>query len=87
MFGLSRISNFVDIIQTYYQRMNTNKTYIAFDSEGVLDHVNSNLHTFHQLADWQKRYPSRFQFINIDEIDFSSEHDDLVDITVKTNFS
>ena len=28
--------------------------------------------------------PSRFHFLNMDEIIFSSEHDDLVDSTVKT---
>lgn len=66
--------------------MNTNKTYIAFDTNAVLDHVNSNLHLFHRLADWQKRYPTRFQFINLDSIEFSSLHGDLVDTTVKTNF-
>ena len=66
--------------------MNTNKTYIAYDAEGVIDHVNSNLHLFHQLADWQKRYPKRFRFINLGEIDFTSMHDDWVDSTVKTNF-
>ena len=29
-------------------------------------------------------HPDRFRFLNIDEIYFSSEHDDLVDSTVKT---
>ncbi len=66
--------------------MNTNKTYIAFDSVAVLNHENSNLHLFHQLADWQKRYPNRFQFVNLESIDFSSLHDDLVDTTIKSNF-
>lgn len=66
--------------------MNTNKTYIAYDAQGVLDHVNSNLPLFHLLGDWQKRFPQRFQFINLEEIDFSSLHDDLVDSTVKSKF-
>lgn len=72
--------------QSYYLSMNTNRTYIAFDTIGVLNHEKSNLKTFHMLADWQKRYPGRFQFINLHSIDFSSMHDDLVDTTVKTNF-
>ena len=29
-------------------------------------------------------YPDRFHFLNMEEINFSSEHDDLVDSTVKT---
>lgn len=64
--------------------MNTNKTYVAYDATGVLDHINSNLHTFQELKAWQRMNPSRFHFLNMDEIIFSSEHDDLVDSTVKT---
>ena len=64
--------------------MNTNKTYVAYDADGVLDHINSNLRTFHQLHAWQRMYPDRFHFLNMEEINFSSEHDDLVDSTVKT---
>lgn len=64
--------------------MNTHKTYVAFDAAGVLDHVNSNLKTFRQLNAWQRMRPERFRFLNMDEINFSSEHDDLVDSTVKT---
>lgn len=63
--------------------MNTHKTYVAYDAEGVLDHENSNLRTFHQLHAWQRMHPDRFQFLNMEEINFSSEHDDLVDSTVK----
>ncbi len=64
--------------------MNTNKTYVAYDAAGVLDHINSNLHTFQELKTWQRMNPNRFHFLNMDEIIFSSEHDDLVDSTVKT---
>ena len=63
--------------------MNTHKTYVAFDAIGVLDHENSNLKTFQQLHAWQRLRPDRFRFLNMDEINFSSEHDDLVDSTVK----
>jgi len=63
--------------------MNTHKTYVAYDAIAVLDHENSNLGTFQQLHAWQKMRPSRFRFLNMDEINFSSEHDDLVDSTVK----
>ena len=63
--------------------MNTNKTYVAYDADGVLDHINSNLRTFHQLNAWQRMHPDRFRFLNMEEINFSSEHDDLVDSTVK----
>lgn len=60
-------------------------TYIAFDATGVIDRVNSNLHTFQQLADWQRNYPSRFNFINMDGINFSAEHDDTLDSTMKSH--
>ena len=63
--------------------MNTHKTYVAYDATGVLDHVNSNLRTFKQLHAWQRMHPDRFHFLNMDVINFSSEHDDLVDSTVK----
>lgn len=63
--------------------MNTHKTYVAYDADGVLDHINSNLQTFQQLHAWQRMRPDRFRFLNMDEINFSSEHDDLVDSTVK----
>ena len=66
--------------------MNTHKTYIAFDAAGVVDPVNSNLHTFRQMEYWERSYPSRFHFLNTREIDFSSEHDDLVESTVKRRF-
>lgn len=63
--------------------MNTYKTYVAYDADAVLDHENSNLRTFQQLHAWQRMHPDRFHFLNMDEINFSSEHDDLVDSTVK----
>lgn len=66
--------------------MNNNKTYVAYDATGVLDHLNSNLHTFQQLQEWEKLYPSRFHFLNMEEINFSSEHDELVDSTIKSRF-
>lgn len=65
--------------------MNTHKTYVAYDAVGVLDHEHSNLRTFQQLHAWQRIHPERFRFLNIDEIYFSSEHDDLVDSTVKSH--
>ena len=64
--------------------MNRHKTYVAYDATGVLDHENSNLRTFHQLHAWQKMHPERFHFLNMEEIKFSSEHNDLVDSTVKS---
>lgn len=64
--------------------MNTHKTYVAYDADGVFDHVNSNLRTFRQLHAWQRMHPDRFNFLNMWEINFSSEHDDLVDSNVKT---
>lgn len=63
--------------------MNTHKTYVAYDAQGILDHENSNLYIFHQLHAWQRMHPDRFHFLNMDQINFSSEHDDLVDSTVK----
>lgn len=61
-------------------------TYIAFDSIGVQDKVNSNWHTFQQLNEWQKQHPDRFNFVNLHEIDFSSQHDDLLESTSKYRF-
>ena len=66
--------------------MNPNKTYIAFDADGVRDAENSNLRTFNMMAEWQKRYPNRYNFINIDSINFSSQHDDTVEDTRKQAF-
>lgn len=62
------------------------KTYVAYDATGVLDHEHSNLHTFQQIQEWNRLHPNRFDFLNMEEINFSSEHDDLVDSTVKSNF-
>lgn len=66
--------------------MNPNKTYIAFDADGVRDAENSNLRTFNMMAEWQKRYPNHYNFINIDSINFSSQHDDTVEDTRKQAF-
>ncbi len=63
--------------------MNTNKTYVAYDAVGVTNHEHSNLHIFQQLQRWQLDYPNRFRFLNMQEINFSSMHDDMVDSTVK----
>lgn len=64
--------------------MNCNKTFIAFDGDGVRDAAHSNLSIFHLMADWQKRFPNRFNFLNIDSINFMAQHDDFVDETIKT---
>lgn len=66
--------------------MNVNKTYIAYDAAGMLDHVNSNLHTFRQLHEMDRLSPGRFHFLNMEEIEFCSEHDDWVDSTVKNRY-
>lgn len=66
--------------------MNGNKTYVAFDSSGVIDHVNSNFSVFLQLKEWERQNPDRFHFVNMEEIEFSSEHDDLIDSTLKNRF-
>lgn len=63
--------------------MNMNKTYVAFDAQGVLDHEHSNLHFFQQMQEWQRQFPQRYNFLNMQDIDFSSMHDDLVDSTFK----
>ena len=66
--------------------MKSNKTYVAFDTVGVADPVNSNISSFRQLREWEKQNPDRFHFLNMDEIEFLSEHVDLVDSTLKTRF-
>lgn len=58
-------------------------TYIAFDANGVKDEVNSNLHTFRQMAEWQRNWPSRFNFINMDSIEFAAAHEDILESTLK----
>ena len=40
--------------------MNTNKTYVAFDAQGVYDHEHSNLHYYQQMREWQRQYPQRY---------------------------
>jgi hypothetical protein len=66
--------------------MNTNKTYVAFDSTGIIDHEKSNLSYFKQLGEWERQNPDRFHFLNMTEIMFTSEHGDLVDSTLKNRF-
>lgn len=76
---------FVSLLKIIHHHiMNSNKTFIAFDGDGVRDSENSNLHIFNLLADWQKRYPNRFDFLDIDSINFMSQHDDLNETTIKT---
>ena len=66
--------------------MKTKSTYIAFDADAVHDEVNSKLHTFRKLAEWQRNFPSRFNFVNMHEIEFSALHDDLLETTTKSRF-
>lgn len=66
--------------------MNSNKTYVAFDTVGVADPVNSNLPSFRQIREWERQNPDRFHFLNMEEIEFISEHDDLIDSTLKNRF-
>ena len=66
--------------------MNSNKTYVAFDTVGVADHVNSNLSSFRQIREWERQNPDRFYFLNMEEIEFLSEHEDWVDSTLKNRF-
>lgn len=83
MFSISNyFTNFTT--QKIAKTMNSNKTFIAFDGDAVRDTTNSNIGLFHQMAEWQKRYPNRFNFINIDSIDYMANHDDFVDENVKT---
>lgn len=63
--------------------MNTNKTYVAFDAQGVFDHQNSNLSYFNQMKEWQNQYPQRFHFLNLQDVEFSSLNDDWADSTFK----
>ncbi|MDE5787353.1 MAG: hypothetical protein K2H79_02270 [Bacteroidaceae bacterium] len=66
--------------------MKPRATYIAFDANAVQDAVNSNLHTFRQLQEWAKNHPDRFRFVNMNEIEFSAQHDDLLETTTKSRF-
>ncbi len=66
--------------------MRTKGTYIAFDANAVQDTVNSNMHTFRQLEEWEKNYPNGVRLVNIHEIEFSSQHDDLLESTTKSRF-
>lgn len=66
--------------------MNNNKTYVAFDATGVFDHEHSNFYTFHRMREWEQQHPGRFHFLNMEDIDFSAEHDDQIDSTQKVYF-
>ncbi len=66
--------------------MNNHKTYLAFNVDAVRDSNKENRHTHNMLADWEKRYPNRFHFLNVDSVNFVAEHDDLVEATMKTQF-
>lgn len=67
--------------------MNTRKTYIAFDAVGVTDHEFSNLPSFLLLERFQRSFPGRFDFINMDEIRFASEHEGQVTTTLQKRFA
>ncbi len=60
---------------------NRQGTYIAYDANGVKDHVNSNLHNHKMLEDWQRMNPGRFNFINIEDIHLSSSNEILQETT------
>lgn len=66
--------------------MNNHRTYLAFNVDAVRDSHKENLHTLNLLGDWQKRFPNRLSFINVDSINFMAHHDDLVETSVKTHF-
>ena len=66
--------------------MRPRATYIAFDADAVRDAVNSNLHTFRQLQEWEKNHPDRFHFVHMHEIEFSAQQYDLLETTTKTRF-
>ncbi|MCD8265516.1 MAG: hypothetical protein LUC33_00015 [Prevotellaceae bacterium] len=59
-------------------------TYIAYDASGISDSVNSNQHTFRQLSEWQRSQPDGFCFVNMQGIQFSTEHKDFLDSTMKS---
>ena len=66
--------------------MDIKNTYIAFDASGMINHEFSNLHTFLQFDRYQATYPNRFNFINMDEIKFASEHDGQITASLEQRF-
>lgn len=61
------------------------KTFLAYDLVGVKNKEHSNYHTFRQLYEWQKMYPDRFDFLDLQNVFYSSDNEDMVDTTVKSN--
>ncbi len=64
--------------------MDSKGTYIAYDSTGVVDSVNSNQHTLRQLAEWQRNDPTRFNFVNMYGINFAIRQEERLDSTMKS---
>ncbi len=61
-----------------------NGTYIAYDATGICDAVNSNQHTYKQMREWERLFPGRFSFVNMDDVEFSVQHPEgLSEMTVK----
>lgn len=60
------------------------KTYIAFDAHGVSQSLGRDLKNYTHVMTWQKSYPTRFDFVNLHDIRFTSQHSGLVDTTVRT---
>ena len=58
-------------------------TYIVFDAQGVSRSDNRYLHLFRQIAEWQRMFPGRFRFLNLETIAFAAQHDDVLDSTIK----
>lgn len=64
------------------------KTYIAFDANGIFENKNSrDLKNYHHVMTWQRTYPSRFNFLNLHDIDFTSKHGGLIESTVRPYLS
>ena len=61
-------------------------TYIAFDTTDVLDMQSIHLSAFRELKSWQKNHPDRFNFINLEEIEFLSMHDDILEKEIRNHF-
>ena len=59
------------------------KTYIAFDAQGISQSGNRDMRNYAHVMTWQKSYPTRFDFVNLYDIQFNSQHKELVESTVR----
>ena len=62
------------------------KSYLVFDPVGVATSERNNLRYFHQMFEWQRLYPNRFDFLNTEDIEFYAGLGEKLEKNMKRHF-